>query len=153
VVGNGLYADVASPTTPPYLRSTYLFSGTGMVATLTASWIRKGTMTRTGSDLIYGTLNVLVLKALTWQPMHGYAISNWLRERSGGTLQVDDAALYKSLHRLESQGAIDSEWGVSENNRRAKFYRLTALGRRQLRDERTAWLEFAVAVTRVLRTA
>ncbi|HMA02652.1 MAG: PadR family transcriptional regulator [Gemmatimonas sp.] len=111
------------------------------------------TMTRTGSDLIYGTLNVLVLKALTWQPMHGYAISNWLRERSGGTLQVDDAALYKSLHRLEEQGAIDSEWGVSENNRRAKFYRLTPIGRRQLRDERTAWMEFALAVTRVLRTA
>ena len=110
-------------------------------------------MNKSGSDLIYGTLNVLVLKALTWQPMHGYAISNWLRDRSGGTLQVDDAALYKSLHRLEAQGAIDSEWGVSENNRRAKYYKLTATGRRQLRDERTAWLEFAVAVTRVLRTA
>ncbi|HLB10897.1 MAG TPA: PadR family transcriptional regulator [Gemmatimonadaceae bacterium] len=110
-------------------------------------------MNRSGSDLIYGTLNVLVLKTLTWEPMHGYAISNWLRERSGGTLQVDDAALYKALHRLEAQGAVDSEWGISENNRRAKFYRLTALGRRQLRDERTAWMEFAVAVTRVLRTA
>ena len=110
-------------------------------------------MTKSGSDLIYGTLNVLVLKTLTWEPMHGYAVSNWLRERSGGTLQVDDAALYKALHRLEAQGAIDSEWGLSENNRRAKFYRLTALGRRQLRSERTAWLEFAVAVTRVLRTA
>ena len=110
-------------------------------------------MNKSGSDLIYGTLNVLVLKTLTWEPMHGYAISNWLRERSGGTLQVDDAALYKSLHRLEAQGAIESEWGVSDNNRRAKFYRLTALGRRQLRDERTAWMAFAVAVTRVLRTA
>jgi PadR family transcriptional regulator len=110
-------------------------------------------MPKSGSDLIYGTLNVLVLKTLTWEPMHGYAISNWLRERSGGTLQVDDAALYKSLHRLEAQGAIDSEWGVSENNRRAKFYRLTPVGRRLLRDERTAWMEFAVAVTRILRTA
>jgi PadR family transcriptional regulator PadR len=110
-------------------------------------------MPKSGSDLIYGTLNVLVLKTLTWEPMHGYAISNWLRERSGGTLQVDDAALYKALHRLEAQGSIDSEWGLSENNRRAKFYRLTAVGRRQLRDERTAWLEFSVAVTRVLRTA
>ena len=110
-------------------------------------------MPKTGSDLIYGTLNVLVLKTLTWEPMHGYAISNWLRERSGGTLQVDDAALYKSLHRLEAQGAIDSEWGISENNRRAKYYRLTTVGRRQLRAERTARLEFAVAVTRILRTA
>src|SRR6476469_4261383 len=98
-------------------------------------------MTKSGSDLIYGTLNVLVLKTLTWEPMHGYAISNWLRERSGGTLQVDDAALYKSLHRLEAQGVIYSEWAASENNRRAKFYRLTALGRRQLREERTAWME------------
>lgn len=110
-------------------------------------------MTKSGSDLIYGTLNVLVLKTLTWEPMHGYAISNWLRERSAGTLQVDDAALYKSLHRLEAQGAIESEWGISDNNRRAKYYNLTAAGRRQLRDERSAWLEFAVAVTRVLRTA
>jgi PadR family transcriptional regulator, regulatory protein PadR len=110
-------------------------------------------MNKSGSDLIYGTLNVLVLKTLTWEPMHGYAISNWLRERSGGTLQVDDAALYKSLHRLEAQGAIESEWGISDNNRRAKYYELTAAGRRQLRDERSAWLEFAVAVTRVLRTA
>ena len=110
-------------------------------------------MAKSTPDLIYGTLNVLVLKTLTWEPMHGYAISNWLRERSGGTLQVDDAALYKSLHRLEAQGAIESEWGMSANNRRAKYYKLTAVGRRQLRDERTAWMEFAVAVTRVLRTA
>jgi len=109
-------------------------------------------MTKTPSDLIYGTLNVLVLKTLTWKPMHGYAISNWLRERSGGTLDVDDAALYKSLHRLEEQGAIESEWGMSENNRRAKYYRLTALGRRQLRDERAAFRDFSLAVSRVLRT-
>ncbi len=109
-------------------------------------------MTKTPSDLIYGTLNVLVLKTLTWKPMHGYAISNWLRDRSGGTLTIDDAALYKSLHRLEEQGAIESEWGMSENNRRAKYYRLTTIGRRQLRDERAAFHDFALAVTRVLRT-
>jgi PadR family transcriptional regulator, regulatory protein PadR len=95
---------------------------------------------------------VLVLKTLTWKPMHGYAISNWLRERSGGTLSIDDAALYKALHRLEEQGAIESEWGMSENNRRAKYYRLTATGRRQLRDKRTAFHEFSLAVIRVLRT-
>ena len=109
-------------------------------------------MARTPPDLIYGTLNVLVLKTLTWKPMHGYAISNWLRERSGGTLAIDDAALYKSLHRLEEQGAIESEWGMSENNRRAKYYKLTAIGRRQLRDDRAAWHDFALAVSRVLRT-
>ena len=105
------------------------------------------------ADLLYGTLNVLVLKTLTWKPMHGYAISNWLRERSGGSLGVDDAALYKALHRLEEQGAVTSEWGLSENNRRAKFYRLTPVGRRQLREEREAWHAFALVVTRVLRTA
>jgi PadR family transcriptional regulator PadR len=114
--------------------------------------LSNGAMTKTPSDLMYGTLNVLVLKTLSWKPMHGYSISNWLRERSGGTLTIDDAALYKSLHRLEEQGSIESEWGMSENNRRAKYYRLTAVGRRQLRDERTAWHDFSLAVSRVLRT-
>ena len=107
----------------------------------------------TANDLLYGTLNILVLKALSWQPMHGYAMSNWLRDTSGDTFDIDDAALYKSLHRLEEQGAIGSEWGISENNRRAKYYHLTAAGRKQLRDERTAWHAYALAVTRILRTA
>jgi PadR family transcriptional regulator PadR len=110
-------------------------------------------MTRTPTDLLYGTLNVLVLKSLSWKPMHGYAISNWLRERTDGTLDIDDAALYKALHRLEEQGAIGSVWGMSENNRRAKYYHLTAAGRRQLRNERSAWQAYALAVARVLRTA
>jgi PadR family transcriptional regulator, regulatory protein PadR len=110
-------------------------------------------MPKTPNDLLYGTLNVLVLKSLSWKPMHGYAISVWLRERSEGTLFIEDAALYKSLHRLEEQGAIESEWGVSENNRRARYYRLTALGRKQLRSEHTAWTEYARAITRILRTA
>ena len=86
-------------------------------------------MTRKPNDLLYGTLNVLVLKALSWQPMHGYALSTRLREAADGAFDIDDAALYKALHRLEDQGAIGSEWGVSENNRRAKYYRLTAAGR------------------------
>src|SRR5471030_1843399 len=97
------------------------------------------------TDLLYGTLNVLVLKTLSWKPMHGYAISSWLRERSSGSLAIDDAALYKSLHRLEEQGAIASEWGVSENNRRAKYYHLTAAGRRQLKQQRTEWQAYALA--------
>jgi PadR family transcriptional regulator PadR len=105
------------------------------------------------NDLLYGTLNTLVLKALSWQPMHGYAISNRLRELADGAFDIDDAALYKSLHRLEDQGAIDCEWGITDNNRKAKYYRLTAAGRRQLRDERTAWHAYALAVTRILRTA
>jgi PadR family transcriptional regulator PadR len=115
--------------------------------------VSNPTMPKTPNDLLYGTLNVLVLKSLSWKPMHGFAISNWLHERSDGTLDIDDAALYKSLHRLEEQGAIASDWGMSENNRRARYYRLTAQGRRQLRAERSAWDAYALAVTRVLRTA
>jgi transcriptional regulator len=107
----------------------------------------------TSADLLYGTLNVLVLKALSWKPMHGYAISSWLRERSGGSLAIDDAALYKALHRLEEQGAIASEWGVSDNNRRAKYYQLTPSGRRQLRVQRMEWRAYALAVSRILQTA
>jgi transcriptional regulator len=103
------------------------------------------------SELVYGTVNVLVLKALTWKPMHGYAIAIWLREQSRGAFDLDDAALYKALHRLEDQGAIDSEWRVTENNRRAKYYRLTRVGRKQLRDDRTALEDYARAVLRVLR--
>ena len=108
-------------------------------------------MPKSPADLIYGTLNVLVLKALASGPMHGYAISNWLRERSAGALEIDDAALYKALHRLEELGAIASEWGLSDHNRRARYYSLAPLGRRQLREERAAWRSYALAVTRVLR--
>jgi PadR family transcriptional regulator PadR len=103
------------------------------------------------SDLLYGTVNVLVLKTLSWKPMHGYAIAIWLRERSDGAFDLDDAALYKALHRLEAQGAVDSEWRITENNRRAKYYRLTAVGRRHLRDERAALEGHARAMLRVLR--
>ena len=110
-------------------------------------------MTTTPSDLIYGTLNVLVLKTLTCRPMHGYAIPKSLHARSGGTLALNDAALCKSLHRLEETRSIESEWGVSANNRRAKYYRLTVVGRQQLCDERAAFRDFVLAVTRVLRTA
>ena len=105
------------------------------------------------NDLLYGTLNVLVLKALSWKPMYGYAIATWLTERAGKTLDIDDAALYKALHRLEEQGAIDSEWRITELNRRAKYYRLTTAGRKQLRAERSAWEAYASAVGRVLRAA
>jgi transcriptional regulator len=110
-------------------------------------------MPKTPADLMYGTLDLLVLKSLSWKEMHGYAISTWLRERSGGSLQIDDAALYKALHRLEEQGAIASTWGLSENNRKAKYYHLAAAGRRQLKAERTAWRSYALAVSRILRTA
>jgi transcriptional regulator len=109
-------------------------------------------MPRTPTDLLYGTLDVLVLKTLSWQPMHGYAISGWIAQRTGGALALDDAALYKALHRLEDQGHVESEWGLSENNRRAKYYQLTASGRRQLRAESTVWKSYAAAVLTVLET-
>lgn len=108
-------------------------------------------MPTSAPEALYGTVNVLVLKTLTWKPMHGYAIAIWLRERSEGAFDLDDAALYKALHRLEAQGAIDSEWRLTENNRRAKYYRLTAIGRRTLRDERAALEGYARALLRVLR--
>lgn len=110
-------------------------------------------MLKTPTDLLYGTLDILVLKTLSWQPMHGYAISDWLEKRTGGTIEIDDAALYKALHRLEESEHVVGEWGLSDNNRRAKYYKLTAAGRRRLRAEATAWNAFAHAVSGVLQTA
>ena len=110
-------------------------------------------MPRTPLDLLYGTLDVLVLKTLSWHPMHGYAIATWIRQRTDGTLELDDAALYKALHRLEQQGFLESDWGLSENNRRARFYQLTTAGRRQLRAETSTWRAFSAAVNTVLETA
>lgn len=110
-------------------------------------------MPRDASDLLHGTLDVLVLKTLTWGAKHGYAIAEWIEERGGGELVIVDAALYKALHRLEEAGAIASEWGLSDNNRRAKYYSLTARGRAQLRAEAATWQRYAVAVGRILETS
>jgi PadR family transcriptional regulator PadR len=104
-------------------------------------------------DLIQGTVDVLILRTLAWQPMHGYAISRWIRERSDGLLAIEGAALYQALHRLERKRWVAPSWGVSDNNRRAKFYQLTAEGRRQLRAETTSWQTYSAAVTRVLAPA
>ena len=103
--------------------------------------------------LLQGTLDVLVLKALMFGPRHGYAVATWIRETSGETLNVEDRALYVALHRLEDRGWVESEWGLSENNRKAKYYELTARGRTQLRAETTRWTQYAEAVFRVLRAA
>ena len=103
--------------------------------------------------MLQGTLDVLVLKTLSWQPAHGYAISRLIDERTDGVFEIEDAALYKALHRLEASGAIAAEWGLSENNRRARFYSLTAFGRKELRAETTTWHAYASAVTSVLGTA
>jgi transcriptional regulator len=105
---------------------------------------------RDTNDLLHGTLDVLVLKTLSWQPMHGYAIGRWIEERTRDELEIVDAALYKSLHRLEQAGAIASEWGLSDNNRRAKYYSLTARGRALLRADVATWRRYATAVARVL---
>ncbi len=100
--------------------------------------------------LLQGTLDVLVLRALAWGPRHGYAVSAWIRERTEGTLLIEDAPLYKALHRLELDGCVEADWGLSENNRRARYYRLTPRGRKQLRAEETAWRRYAAAVFKVL---
>ena len=109
-------------------------------------------MARTSLDLMHGTVAVLILKTLSWGPMHGYDISRTIRQRSEGALGLEDAALYQALHRLESKGWIESEWGVSENNRKAKFYRLTNEGRKQLQLEVSTWQRYATAVSKVLET-
>ena len=104
-------------------------------------------------DLLQGTLDVLVLRTLAWQTMHGYAISRWIRERTKGVIMIEDAPLYKALHRLERDGCVAPEWGLSENNRRARFYTITARGRARLRAEESAWRTYAEAVFRVLAPA
>src|ERR687885_2682247 len=90
-------------------------------------------------DLLQGTLDVLVLRALSWGRMHGYAIARFVRDGSGGTFRILDGALYTSLHRMEERGWVESEWGLSDKGKRAKFYRLTTEGRRALRAETATW--------------
>ena len=101
-------------------------------------------------SVLQGTLDLLVLRALTWGTMHGYAIMRWIRQSADGELEVEDAALYPSLHRLEVRGLIEAEWGNSENNRQAKFYQLTRDGRKQLAEETKNWERLSSAVARVL---
>ena len=110
-------------------------------------------MARAPLDLLQGTLDVLILKTLSWGSTHGYGVSRAIRQRTDEVLAVEDAALYQALHRLEKRGWVESEWGLSENNRRAKFYRLTAEGRRHLRLEVTTWRQYAEAVFKVLEPA
>jgi PadR family transcriptional regulator PadR len=102
-------------------------------------------------ELLQGTLDVLVLKTLSWGPRHGYAVARWIHDTSQEELRVEDRALYVSLHRLEARGWVESEWGLSENNRRAKFYQLTTSGRAALREQAERWGRYASAVHRVLR--
>jgi PadR family transcriptional regulator, regulatory protein PadR len=103
-------------------------------------------------QLLQGTLDVLVLKTLTRGALHGYAIVRAIRDTTDAELVVEDRALYVSLHRMEQRGWVKSEWGVSENNRRAKFYVLTTAGRKQLRAQSERWARYATAVSKVLGT-
>jgi transcriptional regulator len=102
-------------------------------------------------DFIKGTLDVLVLRSLSWQPMHGYAIASFIRDNSNGTFRILDGALYTALHRLEEKEWVESEWGTSDKGKHAKFYSLTREGRRALRAEATAWARYVEAVASVLR--
>ena len=102
------------------------------------------------SDLLRSSLDLLVLKALSWGPLHGYAINEWIEGASQSVLLLEEGTLYPALHRLERRGWIASEWGLSENNRRAKYYKLTTRGRAQLRTQTSTWRVFSTAVSRVL---
>ena len=107
-------------------------------------------MPKDAKDLLYGTLDLLVLRALSSGALHGFALSKWIDERTGGELGIVDSALYKALHRLEDAGAVHAEWGVSENNRRARYYSLTANGRKQLRAEVASWKHYVATVNGLL---
>ena len=101
-------------------------------------------------DLLQGTLDVLVLRALSWGPAHGYAVARFIREGSDGSFRILDGALYTSLHRMEERGWIASEWGTSDRGKRAKFYQLTAAGRKALRSEAASWDQYVTAVAKVM---
>ncbi len=105
-----------------------------------------------GSDLFTGTLDVLILKALSAGPSHGYAVAQWIRESSEDVLKVEEGALYPALHRLERKKLLKAEWGLTTKNREAKFYRLTAAGRKQLQAEVQRWADHAKAVSAALET-
>lgn len=101
--------------------------------------------------LVNGTLDLLVLRTLAWGPSHGFAIAKWIKETSDDAILVEDRALYLALHRLEERRLVESEWGVSENNRRARYYQLTRLGRKQLQAREEHWTRYVDAVFKILR--
>lgn len=101
-------------------------------------------------DLVRGTLDLFILKTLTWGPMHGLAILRWIEQVTESRLQIEEGALYPALHRMEQKGFLDGEWGVTDGNRRAKFYRLTARGRKQFESRLTIWERYTQAAAMVL---
>ena len=108
-------------------------------------------MTGSNLELLQGTLDVLVLKALIFGPEHGYAVARWIRDTTDGALEIEEGALYTALHRMEKRGWLSCEWGLSENNRRAKYYAVTEEGRKQLTAGERSWSRYAEAVFKVLR--
>jgi PadR family transcriptional regulator PadR len=110
-------------------------------------------VTHTSLSLLQGTVDLLILKALQQGPAHGYSVTRWVRDRTDGVIAMEDAALYQALHRLEARGWIASEWGLSENNRRAKYYALTTMGRSQLRNEVSLWKRYAEAMFKVIEAS
>ena len=100
--------------------------------------------------VLKGTLDLLVLRALSWSPMHGFEIVTWLERAANGSLELDDSALYQAVYRLEERGLLQAEWGVTENNRRARYYKLTPAGRNHLKAETKNWMRYAGTVTTIL---
>jgi len=100
--------------------------------------------------LLQGTLDVMILKALSWGPMHGFGVAKWIHLTTDDVLQIDDGALYPALHRMEHRGLIDADWDLTENKRRAKYYRLTSKGREQLRARTSSWDRYSAAVSKVI---
>ena len=100
--------------------------------------------------LLQGTLDVMILKALSWGPMHGFDVAKWIRQTTDDVLQIEDGALYPALHRMEHRGLIDADWDLTENKRRAKYYRLTSKGRQQLRVRTSSWDRYSTAVSKVI---
>ena len=105
------------------------------------------------SGLLQGTVELLVLKTLSWGPMHGYGIAEWIEHVTSDVLSVEEGSLYPALYRMAKKGWITAEWGLSDNNRRAKYYRLTAEGRRQFRDQSSGWKRFASAVDQAINAS
>jgi transcriptional regulator len=106
---------------------------------------------RHGAQLLQGTLELLVLKTLSWEELNGFAIAQWIKQRTSDDILIEEGALYPALHRLEQRGLIKGTWGVSENNRKARYYRLTAAGRRELQAQESNWAKYVRAVERVLQ--
>lgn len=108
-------------------------------------------MDKPSVELLQGTLDVLILKTLSWGPMHGYGITRWIQRITDDVLRIEEGSMYPALYRMENRGLVRAEWAITENKRRAKYYRLTAAGRKRLAEDSATWSLFSEAVARVLR--